>query len=48
MMPGLIEETFGVIETNIPEVDCTESRYCFRYDRRRPRQKLPPLQSEKI
>lgn len=48
MMPGLIEETFDVIETNMPEVDCTESRYHLRYDRHRPWQKLPPLQSEKI
>jgi len=44
VMHELIEETFDVLETNRPEVDCTESRYRFRYDRRKPWQKLPSLQ----
>ncbi len=43
MMHELIEETFDVLETNMPGVDCTESRYRFRHDRRKPWQKLPSL-----
>ena len=38
-MHELIEETFNVVETNMPRVDCTESRHRFRSDRRKAWQK---------
>ena len=43
-MHELIEETFDVVETNVPEADCPESRHSFRCDRRKAWQKMPPLQ----
>ena len=43
IMHGLIEDTFDVVETHIPGVDCTESRYRFRHDRRKRWQEVPPL-----
>ena len=42
IMHCLIEDTFDVVETHMPGVDCTESRYRFRHDRRKPWQE-PPL-----
>lgn len=44
MMHELIEETFDVVETNMPGVDCTESRHRFRSDRRKAWRKPPLLQ----
>ena len=43
IMHRLIEDTFDVVETHMPSVDCTESRYRFRHDRRKPWQEPPPL-----